>query len=344
MRVPGQWETKDSSVNHLADTDAIRIGILGAARINATALLRPADRTHGVAVTTIAARDPDRGLRYARKHGIPRVLGSYDEVVADTDVDAIYVPTPAALHGSWALKALASGKHVLVEKPFTANADEARQVRAAARNSGLIVMEAHHTSFHPFTSRLRSIVASGLLGELRGASGWFHVPIPPGRDIRWDVQLGGGAMMDVGCYPVRMIQDVIGEPTVISARAQERSSVDRRMTAQLDVAGVVVSVDCGIWSAGGLGGGFAIEGSKGSLKVRSPYHPQFGGRVRIDGPGLRVRETADRKSSYRFQLEAFRDAILKGEPDNLDEAVTTMQTIDAAYRAAGMGPRQPLGT
>lgn len=319
----------------------LRIGVLGAARINAAALLGPATRTDGVEVTAVAARDSNRAAKYAQRHRIPRVLESYERVLDDPQIDAVYIPLPAALHGVWARRAIAAGKHVLVEKPFTANAEEAQEVATSAAGSGLVVMEAHHTSFHPFTARLRDVVGSGVLGEVRSASGWFHVPIPPGKDIRWNAALGGGAMMDVGCYPLRMIRDVIGEPIVTTAFALQRDSVDRRMSATYNVGGITATVDCGIWSAAGVGGGFSIVGSKGRLRVRSPFHPQLFGRLCVDAPGVRLREPADRKSSYVYQLEAFRDAIQQGGQGNLDQAVATMRAIDQTYRAAGMEPRHP---
>ena len=325
-------------------TTALRIGVLGAARINRSALLAPAGRTDGVEVLAIAARDPDRAAAYARRRGIPVVHRSYEALLADTALDAVYVPLPAALHGAWTLAAIAAGKHVLCEKPFTANADEARDVDVAAAESGLVVMEAHHTSSHPFTARLREVVQSGVLGEIRSASAWFHAPIPPARDIRWNPRLGGGSLMDLGCYPVRLLRDVLGEPTVTSAVALRRGDIDRRMTAHLDIGGIDAVVDCGMWSGRVLGAGFVINGSSARMRVSSPFHPQLGGRLRVDGPGIRLRERADRTSTYRYQLEAFRDAVRHSVPyaGNTSQAVATMQVIDDIYRAAGMTPRQPL--
>lgn len=185
---------------------------------------------------------------------------------------------------------------------------------------------------------------SGELGDVRSVSAWFHAPIRPGKDIRWDPRLGGGSMMDLGVYPVRLLRDVVGEPTVRSATALRRGDIDRRMTAHLDIDGVDVVVDCGMWSSRLLGSGFEVIGSHARMRVAWPYHPQIGGRIRIDGPGVRRRERAGRKGSYRYQLEAFRDAIVSGEPnlDGVDEAVATMTLIDGIYRASGMKPRQPL--
>jgi predicted dehydrogenase len=115
------------------------------------------------------------------------------------------------------------------------------------------------------------------------------------------------------------------------------------MTAHLDVGGVDATVDCGMWSARVLGAGFEVAGSQARMRVTSPFHPQLAGRLSVDGPGVRVRESADRKSTYRYQLEAFRDAVRHGRPfaGSTSEAVATMQVIDDIYRAAGMAPRRP---
>ena len=149
--------------------------------------------------------------------------------------------------------------------------------------------------------------------------------------------------MDLGCYPVRLIRDVLGEPTVAGAVALRRGDIDRRMTAHLDVGGIDAMIDCGMWSRRVLGAGFEVEGSRARMRASSPFHPQLAGRLRVDGPGVRIREEADRKSTYRYQLEAFRDAVRDGGPfaGTAAEAVATMQVIDDIYRAAGMTPRQP---
>lgn len=324
----------------------LRMGILGAARINRTAVLSPAHKTDGVEVVAIAARDTERAAFYARRHRIPVVHQSYDAMLADPDIDAVYVPLPAALHGTWTLAAVHAGKHVLCEKPFTANAAEARAVEAAAAASGLVVMEAHHPSTHPFTARIREVVRSGILGEIHTASAWFHAPIPPGRDIRWNPALGGGSLMDLGCYPVRLIRDVLGEPVVTGAIALRRGDIDRRMTGSLAVGRVSVTVDCGMWSSRVLGAGLIIEGDAARLHVSGPFHPQLGGRLRVDGPGVSLRARADSKSTYRYQLETFRDCVTSNRANPCDprQAVRTMQIIDDMYRQAGMTPRRAYGS
>jgi predicted dehydrogenase len=322
----------------------LKIGVLGAARITKDALIKPARKVEGVEVASIAARDPQRAREAAAKHGIPSVHDSYEAMLADPEIDAVYIPTPNGLHGQWTLKAIAAGKHVLCEKPFTANADEARVVAKAAKSSSVVVMEAHHTSHHPQTKRAAEIVRSGMLGELESAEAAFIVPMPPSGDIRWNVALAGGSLMDLGCYPVRWLRDVLGVvPTVTSATANDRNGIDASMDARLDYAGVPGRVRAAMWGNPPLLIEASVRGSAGVMKVRMPFAPQVKGKISVDGPGLRLREKADKHASYAFQLEDFRDAVVAGGPNitDVDAAVVTMQTIDDIYRAAGMEIREP---
>jgi predicted dehydrogenase len=211
----------------------LRIGILGAAKIAPPALVRPAGAVAEVEVTAVAARDPGRADAFARKHGIPRTLASYQAVLDDPDVDAVYNPLPNGLHAEWTLKALAAGKHVLCEKPFTANAAQARTVAEAAKAAGLVVMEAFHYRYHPLAERMRSIAHSGELGTIRSVSASLCFPLPKFSDIRYDYSLAGGAMMDAGVYPLTCLR-LLGpsEPHVVTARAKLRSpQVDRAMSS-----------------------------------------------------------------------------------------------------------------
>ena len=322
----------------------LKIGVLGAARITKDALIKPARKVDGVEVVAIAARDRQRAAEAAAKHSIPNVLDSYEAMLADPQIDAVYIPLPNGLHGRWTLAAIAAGKHVLCEKPFTANADEADKVAKVAKSSSVVVMEAHHTSHHPQTKRAAEIVRTGVLGELESAEAAFIVPMPPSGDIRWNVDLAGGSLMDLGCYPIRWLRDVLGVvPTVTSAVASDRDGIDASMDARLDYAGVPGRVRAAMWTNPPLLIEAQVHGSAGVMKVRMPYAPQVKGKISVDGPGLHLREKVDKRASYAFQLEAFRDAVVAGGPNitDSDAAVETMQTIDDIYRAAGMDPRQP---
>ncbi|MBU5422401.1 Gfo/Idh/MocA family oxidoreductase [Cellulomonas hominis] len=322
----------------------VRLGVLGAARILHDAVVAPAAQVPEVEVVAVAARDRDRAAAMAEREGIARVLPDYDAVLADPDVDAVYVPTPAALHGVWMRRAIAAGKHVLCEKPFTANAAEAEEVAALADGSGLVVMEAFHSQHHPLWARLRALLADGAVGQVREAEADFCVDIADRSDIRWQESMGGGALMDLGVYPLRLLTHLLGTPEVRSAVAQDVDGVDAEMTVRLDLpnrvsgtlrASMVETARPRAWAR--------ITGTTGSLTIDQPYGPQHGGRVVVERDGGSVEEAADPTPSYVFMLRTFADAVLRGaDPvSGTAQAVEAMRVVDAAYRAAGMAPREP---
>ncbi len=323
----------------------VRIGVLGAARIAPAALIRPARDLDGVQVAAIAARDGNRAAAFAAKHGIATVYDSYDALLADPAIDAIYNPLPNGLHGRWTIAALRAGKHVLCEKPFTANADEAESVAEVARTTGLVVMEAFHYRYHGLTARMLEILASGELGDVRHLDAWLCFPLPV-ADIRWRLDLAGGALMDAGCYAIHLLRTLAGaEPVVRSAQAKLKSpGVDRYLRAELDFAdGRTATITASMLSARLLGIGARVTGSAGTLRVFNPIMPQVYHRLSITTAAGKRRESVPRQpSSYLAQLIAFRDAILHGTPfpTHVDDAVANMRVIDACYRAAGLVPRQ----
>jgi predicted dehydrogenase len=324
----------------------VRIGVLGAAAITPTALLSPARRNDEVDIVAIAARDVLRAKGYAAKHGIATVHDSYADLLADPSVDAVYNPLPNGLHGRWTTAALAEGKHVLCEKPFTANADEARTVAAAARDSGLVVMEAFHYRYHPVAARMVEIVASGELGPLREVHANVAFPLPRFSDIRYRLDLAGGALMDAGCYAVHMVRALGGaEPEVVSAQAKLRGAdVDRAMRADLRFPdGFTGRIGCSLWSSNVLGVSARVIGAHGELRVLNPLAPQLWHRISVRTPEGRRVEHLSRRPSYAYQLDAFASAVLRGSPVLTDpaDAIRNMTVIDAVYRAAGLSRREP---
>src|SRR6185437_8826509 len=196
----------------------LRIGTLGSSRISQPALIEPAASLPEVIVAAAAARDLPRAEAYALRHGLEKAYGSYEELLADPDIDAVYNPLPNSLHGPWTLRAIAAGMHVLCEKPFTSNADEAAQVVQAAGDSGLVVMEAMHYRYHPLIARLREVVDR--LGPVRHLQCWTSFSIGDPADIRYDFALSGGALMDGGCYAIDVLRLLGGdEPSVTAALA-----------------------------------------------------------------------------------------------------------------------------
>jgi predicted dehydrogenase len=325
-------------------TNTVRIGVLGAARIAPTALIAPARDNAEAEVVAGPARDRARAAAYAAKHGIATVHGSYDELLADPGIDAVYNPLPNALHAEWTLAALKAGKHVLCEKPFTSNAAEARTVADAADRSGLVVMEAFHYRYHPLAQRLVEIIESGEIGPLKHVRAALCFPLPKFSDIRYNRDLGGGSMMDAGCYALHMVRLLGGsEPTVVSAQAKlHKPDVDRAMTAALAFpAGHTGALTASLWSKDILKIAASAIGDKGRIDVLNFVAPQVYHRLTVrTANGKRV-ERLSKRPSYSYQLDAFCDAVLRDQPvlTPPSDAVLNMTVIDEIYRRAGLSPR-----
>ena len=329
-------------------TAAVRFGVLGAARITPAALVSPAASHPEASVDVVAARDRTRAAAFARRRGIPRVADTYEEVCTDPRIDAVYVPLPNSLHARWVLSALEAGKHVLCEKPFTANADEAAAVAIAAdqasTEAGLVVMEAFHYRYHPLAARLREIVERGELGRLRHIEAWLCAPIRDKSDIRYQEDLAGGAMMDMGSYVVHWARLLGGEePSVVSATPTLHTpAVDRAMSAELAFpSGHTATIHCSMWSRSVLHVALRATGDDGELRVANPIAPQAVSWLTVRSKEGKRTEFPTRRATYAFQLDAFCDAVLRGGPVLTPPAdsVATMTVIDAVYRAAGMRPR-----
>ncbi|MBF6467488.1 Gfo/Idh/MocA family oxidoreductase [Nocardia beijingensis] len=327
-------------------TQPLRIGILGAARIAPAAVVRPARAHPDVVVAAVAAREPERGRAFARRHDIEQVFDSYAALIAAPDIDAVYNPLPNGLHGRWTKEAIGAGKHVLCEKPFTANAAEAQEVAALAVRSDRVVMEAFHYRYHPMTRRAEQIIASGELGEPVRVEAAMCFPLPRFSDIRYDYALAGGALMDAGCYAVHMARVFGGEePEVVAATAKLRGPrVDRAMSAELRFpSGHTGRVRCSMWSSDVLRIGARVVGERGELRLLNPVAPQLPRRLWVRSERGRRTEKLSRRSTYAYQLDAFAAAVRDGEPvlTSPDDAVATMTVIDAIYAAAGLPLRQP---
>ncbi|APR76687.1 putative oxidoreductase [Minicystis rosea] len=321
----------------------LRIGVLGAARVAGYALIAPARRSARACVTAVAARDPEQARRHAAEHGIARALPDYEALITDADVDAVYIALPAALHAPWTLRALDAGKHVLCEKPFASNAREAARMVATAEARGRVLVEAHHWRFHPLADRLRAVVTSGAIGAVRRIDAGFTADIAPG-DIRYDLALGGGALMDLGCYPVQWARFVAGaEPTVIGARAVVGPpGVDVELTADMMFpGGTEARIYTSMAPTAARETWLSIQGDAGEIHVDNPLHPHSGHRLTIRTTAGTRAETVPGRTTYEHQLEVFAAAVLDGVPAQTggEDAVATMRAIDAIYRAAGLAPR-----
>jgi predicted dehydrogenase len=275
------------------------------------------------------------------------VFDTYADLLADPDIDAIYNPLPNGLHAEWTIAALEAGKHVLCEKPFTANANEAEKVAAVATRTGLVVMEAFHYRYHPLAQRMAGLVHGGELGRIRRVETAVCFPLPRFSDIRYDFGLAGGALMDAGCYAVHCLRLLApGDPAVLTANAltlRRDRRVDRAMTAQFRLpGGAAGQVRASLWSSALLRVRARVTGERGTLRVTNFVTPQRGSRFTVTVDGRRRRERFGGESSYVHQLRAFAAAV-RGEPANLtppSDSVATMSLIDDIYTAAGL-PLRP---
>ncbi len=324
--------------------DVVRIGILGAARIAPQAAIKPARNNPEAVVAAVAARDRSRADAFAAKHGVPKVHDSYAALIADPEIDAIYNPLPNGLHAEWTIAALEAGKHVLCEKPFTANTKEAEDVAEVATRTGLVVMEAFHYRYHPMAQRMRNIVESGELGTIRRVEAALCFPLPKFSDIRYQYDLAGGATMDVGTYTVHMARTFgLEEPVVASAHALLRSpDIDRAMRAELTFpSGHTGRITCSMWSKWIIQTSAKVVGERGELRAINPTAPQVWHRLSVKVDGSSRREKFPRKPTYEYQLEAFCAAVLRGEPTLTPptDSIANIRVLDAIYVAAGMKPR-----
>jgi predicted dehydrogenase len=321
----------------------LRIGILGAARIAPMALIRPARDVKEVEVAAIAARDAARAQKFASRHGIPRVLESYDALLADDAIDAIYNPLPNGLHAEWSIRALEAGKHVLCEKPIAANAAEAAQMAETAERTGRVLTEAFHWRYHPLAARMREVVRTEL-GEIQHIEAMLCFPLPFPNDIRYSWELAGGAMMDAGCYTVNMVRWLAGaEPEVVSADARlAKPNVDRYMRAELRFPGGRTGrVTASLFSSRLIAIWAGVRGSGGEMRVLNPLAPHFFHSLKLVKPGKTTRERIQGEATYTHQLRAFAEHVRGGVPMSSDarDGIANMRVIDAIYRAAGLPPR-----
>lgn len=324
----------------------VRIGILGASSFAPTTLINPARGNREVEVAAVAARDDDSANAFAAKHGIARAYGSYEALIDDPDLDAIYVLVPTSMHGRWTRAALEAGKHVLCEKPFTANGAEAREIADLAARSDRVVMEAIQFRHHPLTLRVQEIIASGELGTLELVDIVLCVMLRPFSANCYNYDLAGGAMMDAGSYVANMARTFGGStPKVVSAQATLKDPrVDRAMTAELQYAeGHTGRLRCALWSADLFRARAKVVGDRGELRVLSPAAPHLFPRLSIRSAAGRRVERFSRRPTYSYQLDTFAGAVLRGEPVRTtpEDAAENMGLIDDIYRCAGLPVREP---
>jgi predicted dehydrogenase len=322
----------------------MRIGVIGAAGIVGKALIQPARTVDEVDVAAVAARDPERAAAFAKEHEIPVAHRSYEELLADDSLDAIYVPLANSLHARWTIAALESGRHVLCEKPFASNAAQAAEMVATAERAKRVLVEAYHWRYHPVADRMLELARA--IGPLEHLEARFSVAIPS-DNVRYDLSLAGGSFMDLGCYCMHMVRTIVGgNPRVVGATAVEGpKGIDLSMEAELkfgdSLEAVVSSSMIGVtsWPESMF---VRARGRGGELHVLNPMSPQFGHRIRAElADGSTVDEVIETGTSYEYQLRAF-CRVVAGEEEPITggaDAVATMAAIDDVYTASGLGIR-----
>jgi predicted dehydrogenase len=332
----------------------LRWGLLAAGTIAAHFAAGVEESKHGV-LTAVAARNADRARDFAARFEIPKAYGSYEDLLADPDVDAVYVSTPHAMHGEWAIRAAEAGKHVLCEKPLTITAAEAEEVIAAAREHDVFLMEAFMYRLHPQTRRLAELIASGAIGEVRAVDTTFSFDSNPEETARLaDPALGGGGILDVGCYCASLARlvaqaalgvDVV-EPVEVSGMAKlSPSGVDEYATGLLRLPGdILATISCGIRLA--REDGIRVFGTQGQLYVPQPawIHP-------LRGPGTsRIILTPSSGEPEVIEVEATQGVFAR-EADHVAthvgdrqapeltwaETLANMRTLDRWREAVGYG-------
>lgn len=319
----------------------LKVGILGAAGIAPAAIIDPARRRSDVEVTAIASRGIERARAFARQHEIPTAYGSYDELLADNAVDLVYVALPPSAHAEWSIAALQAGKDVLCEKPFALNGAEARLMTDAAAATGRRLVEAFHDHYHPLAARTKAL--AGTLGRLISVEGVFNVrnSFEPGA-LRHEPALGGGAMMDLGVYPLHGIRHLLDEEPVRAETSAtlNPSGADESIEAELafpsGVTGRIrasMSADLENW--------IRVVGERGELRVDGVVFPSKGHSISYTIDGIERFETVAGRTTYDHQLEALIIGLANGQPLPTEghDSVATMDAVDTIYAAAGMRRR-----
>jgi D-xylose 1-dehydrogenase (NADP+, D-xylono-1,5-lactone-forming) len=314
----------------------VRLGVLSTARIT-RAILAGAAETDAVDVVAVASRQRTRAEAYAREHALERAHGSYDELLADPAVDAVYNPLPNSLHVPWTVRALEAGKHVLCEKPFSRRPEDVETALDLAERRGLVASEGFMYRHHPQTKRVAELVGEGAVGRLRTIYAAFSFPLSDRTNIRMLVDLEGGALMDVGCYCVSGARLLAGEPErVYGEQTLSETGVDVAFHGTMRFPGDVVAQFDASFTAPVRQRLEAI-GEAGVLVVEAPWRVDWGGDVLLARDRRVERVAVPEANSYRLELEDMAAAIT-GERAPLlgrDDAVAQARALEALYRAAG---------
>ena len=327
--------------------DKFNWGVISTAKIGVTKVIPALQRSRLGTVSAIASRNLADAQRVAAELGIAKAYGSYEELLADPTIDAIYNPLPNHLHVPWSIKALEAGKPVLCEKPVALNADEARTLVEARDRSGKLAAEAFMFRFHPQWMRTRELVRSGGVGALRLVQGTFSYMLTDPGNVRNDAAIGGGGLYDIGCYPIAVARYLFGaEPNRLVALVERDPAmkVDRLASVTMEFEAGHASFVCSTQMVPYQR--MQILGTTGRIEVEIPFNapPDQPCRIFVDnGKGLgnsgATVETFATMDQYSAQGDAFAEAVRGVTPWEwpLEDAVANMRVLDAAYRSGETG-------
>jgi len=320
----------------------LRWGIISTARINRRIIppIREASRSELVGV---GGRDPDRTGKFADRWEIPGRFPSYEALLADPEINTVYIPLPNSMHCEWVIRAARAGKHILCEKPLGLSGDEVDNMTMAARENGVVLMEAMAYRMHPQYGRLEELLDDDFIGKIRLIRAQFCFSLPDGNDnIRWYEELGGGVLRDVGCYPVSFARAVVGcRPIeVYGSRVNGPTGVDVLSACQLIYPeGIIAELDCSFILPYGVGA--EVAGERGVLRLTNPWQPDIDGK----GSGLVHIAPDDTETviptriadPYLCEIEAMERAVLDGaEPDySLGESRDNAEVINELLEPEG---------
>ncbi|MGA2489523.1 MAG: Gfo/Idh/MocA family oxidoreductase [Anaerolineales bacterium] len=325
-------------------TQTLRWGLLSTARIN-NALIPPLKFSKRNRLVAVASRSQEKAEAYAREKKIKHAYGSYEALLADPEIDVIYNPLPNHIHAEWTIKAVEAGKHVLCEKPLALSMDEVDAITATAGKHGRIVTEAFAYRFHPQMLKVKEIVDSGKLGKVKLVHGSFTFVMTKEDDIRWDPEMGGGSLWDIGCYPLSFTRTVLGvEPLeVFGWQVTSPTGIDETFVAQLRFPGdIYTQVDCS----------FKIPhhefmeviGDEGTLNIPQPFNTGARKNLYLTRATKTSTVVVKGPDPYAAEVEGLTDAILLGKPPVVSLADSRLNTavILALLESAKSGKPVPL--
>jgi xylose dehydrogenase (NAD/NADP) len=325
------------------DVDRLRWGLLSTARINRRLIpaIRAVERAE---LAAVASRSHDRAEAYAREWDIPRAHGSYEALLDDPGIEVVYISLPNSFHAEWTVRAARAGKHVLCEKPLCLSTAECDEIMAAADSAGVVVAEAIMYLYHPLLRKAQQLVKGGALGQITLVRGAFTFFLDRLNDVRWRPELGGGALWDVGSYPVSFIRWIAGEPEeVFGWQTLSASGVDMTFAGLLRYDnGILGLFDSGFRQQFRVQA--EVTGTEGTLVLERPYPITSDSRLVLyrDFEEEEIAQAAS--DAYQYEVKALTDAVLEGVPlpVPLDLSRAGVATLTALYESARRGVPQPI--